>query len=286
MEIILNGRKVNVAVTDMSHLRQQVYEDFEMNAAAQAKCIWIVDGFQTNDNLLLKDGMTVNWIRKGHFPDREEMESMLCARHTPKVYERAKRARVAIAGLGGLGSNIAVMLARTGVGHLHLIDFDVVEPSNLNRQQYLIEHLGMYKTEAMKEQLSHINPYIQVTVDTIRVDEDNCRGLFAEDEIICEAFDRAEAKAMLVEQMLYHYPDRTLICASGMAGYGPSNAIQTRKINDHFYICGDGISGAGLGRGLMAPRVTICAAHQANMVLRCILGLDVEDKEDSYEEHE
>lgn len=89
-------------------------------------------------------------------PDREEMESMLCARHTPHVYEKAKKARVAIAGLGGLGSNIAIMLARTGIGHLHLIDFDIVEPSNLNRQQYMVEHLGMYKTEALKDELQRM----------------------------------------------------------------------------------------------------------------------------------
>ncbi|MGN0204335.1 MAG: sulfur carrier protein ThiS adenylyltransferase ThiF [Coprococcus sp.] len=281
MEILLNGHRTKVNAVDMMQLRQQIYEYSVMDEEMRAKCIWIVDGFQTDENLPLKDGMTVNWIQKGKFPSREEMESMLCARHTPHVYEKAKRAKVAVAGLGGLGSNIAVMLARTGIGHLHLIDFDVVEPSNLNRQQYLIEHLGMHKTEAMKEQLYRINPYVEVTIDTIKIDESNCMQLLAEDEIVCEAFDKADAKAMLTEQILCYCPDKILICASGMAGYGSSNTILTRKINEHFYICGDGISEAGPGYGLMAPRVTICAAHQANMVLRCILGLDAEDKEDS-----
>lgn len=285
MEIILNGCRVQTDAADMAQLRQQIEGRTNKDTSEEGQCIWIVEGFQTNDNLLLRDGMTVNWIQKGKFPDKEEMESMLCARHTPHVYEKAKQAHVAIAGLGGLGSNIAVMLARTGIGHLHLIDFDVVEPSNLNRQQYFIEHLGMKKTEAMKEQLSHINPYIQVTIDTVRVDEINCRQLFAEDDVICEAFDQVEAKVMLTEQILSDSTDKILICASGMAGYGPSNVIQTKKINQHLYICGDDVSEAGPGHGLMAPRVTICAAHQANMALRCILGLDAEDKEDSNAEY-
>lgn len=281
--IVLNGRRMETEAADLHQLRQQVYMDAGLDAEACAQCIWIADGFQTEENLPLRQGMTVNWIQKGAFPPEDALESMLCARHTPHVHERVKMARVAVAGLGGLGSNIAVMLARTGIGRLHLIDFDVVEPSNLNRQQYFIEHLGLHKTEAMKELLSHVNPYIDVRIDTVRVDAENCGQLFAEDEIICEAFDKADAKAMLTEQILC-YTDKTLICASGMAGYGPSNAIATRKINERFYICGDGVSGAAPGHGLMAPRVTICAAHQANMALRCILGLDAEDKEDKHAE--
>lgn len=96
-------------------------------------------------------------------------------------------------------------------------------------------------------------------------------------DIICEAICKPDVKAMLTEQILCYYPEKTLICGSGMAGYGSSNTIKTRKINDHFYICGDGVSGAMPGRGLMAPRVTICAAHEANMVLRCVLGLDADE---------
>ncbi len=86
-------------------------------------------------------------------PPQDEFESLMCARHTPHVFEKVKSAKVAIAGLGGLGSNIAVNLARTGVGNLHLIDFDIVEPSNLNRQQYKVKHLGLYKTEALKNEI-------------------------------------------------------------------------------------------------------------------------------------
>lgn len=248
-EIILNGQSVKTEAADMKDLKRQTYASEGLSEDIQRHCVWIVEGFQTDENLSLKDGMTINWIQKGKMPDREEMESMLCARHTPHVYEKAEEGKGGNqAGLGGLGSNIAIMLARTGIGHLHLIDFDIVEPSNLNRQQYMVEHLGMYKTEALKDELQRMNPYIEVRIDTVRITEENCRDLFKDDDIICEAFDKPDVKAMLTEQILCYYPEKTLICGSGMAGYGSSNTIKTRKINDHFYICGDGVSGAMPGR--------------------------------------
>lgn len=280
MHIVLNGHQYETSAADLECLRQEIYRQREISPEEAAGCVWIAEGFQTKDNLPLTEGMTVNWIRKGVFPPEDELESMLCARHTPHVYEKAKKARVAVAGLGGLGSNIAVMLARTGIGHLHLIDFDLVEPSNLNRQQYWIRHLGMYKTDAMKDLLAQINPYIEVKTDTVRITEENCLSLLENDDIICEAFDNPAAKAMLTETILCQAPEKTLICGSGMAGYGASNKIHTRKIREHFYLCGDGVSEARPGQGLMAPRVTICAAHQANLALRCILGLDAEDYAD------
>ena len=91
------------------------------------------------------------------------------------------------------------------MGHLHLIDFDRVDLSNLNRQQYRLCHLGMYKTEALRQELLELNPYLQITADCVKVDEENLRQLFAEDEIICEAFDRAEQKALLVNGILEHF---------------------------------------------------------------------------------
>ena len=157
-EIILNGQSVKTEAADMKDLKRQTYASEGLSEDIQRHCVWIVEGFQTDENLSLKDGMTINWIQKGKMPDREEMESMLCARHTPHVYEKAKKARVAIAGLGGLGSNIAIMLARTGIGHLHLIDFDIVEPSNLNRQQYMVEH-GILEQPKVDAALAyHVGP--------------------------------------------------------------------------------------------------------------------------------
>ena len=179
---------------------------------------------------------------------------------------------MAIAGLGGLGSNVAYSLTRIGVGHLHLIDFDVVDITNLNRQQYFMEHLGMPKTDALESLLKKINPYLDIQTDCVRVTEDNIRELFGEWDIVCEAFDDPSAKAMLVNGILECFPEKKLVSASGMAGFGSSNSIVTKKVSDNFYLCGDRVSAPEYGRGLMAPRVAICAAHEANMITRLILG--------------
>ena len=213
----------------------------------------------------------------GELISQEELDRAFDARFPKEMQVKLRSAKVAIAGLGGLGSNIAVMLARSGIGKLLLVDFDVVDVTNLNRQMYFIPQLGKPKAEALPEILRQINPYLTYESVCVKVIPENVKELFSDYSIVCEAFDKPDVKAMLTEQILCYYPEKTLICGSGMAGYGSSNTIKTRKINDHFYICGDGVSGAMPGRGLMAPRVTICAAHEANMVLRCILGLDADE---------
>ncbi len=203
---------------------------------------------------------------------KEEIKAALEERHSPEIQEKLSAGRVAIAGLGGLGSNVAYSLTRIGVGHLHLIDFDVVDITNLNRQQYFMEHLGMPKTDALESLLKKINPYLDIQTDCVRVTEDNIRELFGEWDIVCEAFDDPSAKAMLVNGILECFPEKKLVSASGMAGFGSSNSIVTKKVSDNFYLCGDRVSAPEYGRGLMAPRVAICAAHEANMITRLILG--------------
>ena len=203
---------------------------------------------------------------------KEEIKAALEERHSPEIQEKLSAGRAAIAGLGGLGSNVAYALARIGVGHLRLIDFDVVDITNLNRQQYFMEHIGMPKTEALESLLKKINPYLDIRTDCVRVTEDNIKELFGEWDIVCEAFDDPDAKAMLVNGILEHFPEKKLVSASGMAGFGSSNTIVTRKVTDNFYLCGDRVSAPEYGRGLMAPRVAICAAHEANMITRLILG--------------
>lgn len=201
---------------------------------------------------------------------QEEIYEALCKRHGKEIQDKLTKARVAIAGLGGLGSNIAVFLARIGVGHLHLVDFDRVDLTNLNRQHYFIRHVGHYKTDALKEQILQINPYIQVVTDCLKITADKVPALFADEDIICEAFDVPEQKAMLVNAVLETLPEKILLSGNGMAGYGNSNAIRTRQILPRFYLCGDEISGNDT-KSLMAPRVAICAAHEANMAAALLI---------------
>ena len=203
---------------------------------------------------------------------KEQLDQALIKRHSAETQELLSRGRVAVAGLGGLGSNVASALARIGVGHLHLIDFDRVDLTNLNRQQYFLEHVGMYKTDALRSQLLKINPWLDITTDCVRVTEENLQELFLGEDIICEAFDDPEAKSALVCGILEHFPEKKLVAASGLAGYESSNIIRTRRVSRNFYLCGDESTEAVYGKGLMAPRAALCAAHEANMITRLLMG--------------
>ena len=205
-------------------------------------------------------------------PDRNEWIAALEERHGKELQEKFSSAAVAVCGLGGLGSNIAIALARAGIGRLILIDFDRVDITNLHRQQYKADQIGKYKADALLENLLEIAPYIKADVFTERITEDNFAELLKDADIICEAFDDAQSKAMLVNGVLEKLPHRYLIAASGMAGMGTPNAIRTRKITKHFYLCGDGESDTADTIGLVAPRVMLCAAHQAHTVLRILAG--------------
>lgn len=205
-------------------------------------------------------------------PTREEWIKALTERHGAKNQQCFTSATVAICGLGGLGSNIAIALARAGIGKLILIDFDKVDITNLHRQQYKCSQTGMSKTQALKANLSEINPYISLETHTVRVTEDNAEELLKDCDIICEAFDNAEAKAMLTNLVLEKMPEKYLVAASGMAGFDSGNSIQTKKITNKFYLCGDGVSDVNSGIGLVSSRVMICAAHQAHTILRILGG--------------
>lgn len=232
----------------------------------------IYNGFIIKQDYELKENDNLVFIKKGEIPKAEDMEAMLLSRHTPSVHERIKRCSVGIAGLGGLGSNVAVSLARIGIGRLLLVDFDVVEPSNLNRQQYFIKNLGMKKTDALEQLIKDCNPFVKVEKRDVFLDETNIHSVFKDVDIIVEAFDNPICKAILVNEVLSKMKDKKIVAASGMAGYCSSNSIVTRKIKDNFYLIGDGENEAKPGCGLMAPRVAIAANHQANAVLRIILG--------------
>ncbi len=205
-------------------------------------------------------------------PTREEMFCALKERQGEKLTEKFASSSVAVCGLGGLGSNIAIALARAGIGKLILIDFDMVDISNLHRQQYKAEQVGRYKTEALSENLKEIAPYIELKAYKAHIDEDNALHILKEADIVCEAFDNPESKAMLANTVLENMPDKYFVAASGMAGLGSANSIRTRRIANRFYICGDEVSEVSKEASLVSSRVMLCAAHQAHMVLRILAG--------------
>ena len=205
-------------------------------------------------------------------PTREEMLAALERRQGVDAVRKLQAATVAVCGLGGLGSNIAISLARAGVGKLILIDFDCVDVTNLHRQQYKACQVGLPKPEALLANLKEIAPYTEYETHSEKVTAENAAVLLAKADVVCEAFDVAEAKAMLVNTMLESMPEKYLVAASGMAGYGSGNEISTRKVTKCVYVCGDGKSDVNDGIGLIAPRVMLCAAHQALTAIRLILG--------------
>ena len=205
-------------------------------------------------------------------PSKSEWVDALIARHGIELQKRFSSATVAICGLGGLGSNIAIALARAGIGKLFLIDYDRVDITNLHRQQYKANQIGCYKTDALAEILLEIAPYTEIKTMTEKIAEDNLVDILKDVDIVCEAFDNAESKAMLVNGVLEQLPECCIVAASGMAGMATPNTIKTRKIMERFYLCGDEVSDVSSSIGLVAPRVMLCAAHQAQTVLRILAG--------------
>jgi sulfur carrier protein ThiS adenylyltransferase len=264
IRIKVNEKEVSVPSTlSLFHLRDQ----FKPNAN-----LIITNGFPVTFDCSLKQGDEIVFIQKGEIPSSEEFECLMMARHTPGIHQKVKKSVVGIAGLGGLGSAVAIALARIGVGALILVDFDVVEPSNLNRQQYFIHQIGMRKVEALQENLSKINPYVRVRLYNEKLDRNNVERIFKEAAVVVEAFDRAEEKAMLINAVSEKMPDKYIVAASGVAGYGDSNEIKTIRFSSRIFIVGDQETAAQTGIGLMAPRVGVVAHHQANIVLRILLG--------------
>lgn len=203
-------------------------------------------------------------------PTKEEIRKALNERNGKDLQDKFANATVAVCGLGGLGSNISVSLARAGIGKLILIDFDRVDITNLHRQQYKASQIGCFKTKALSDNLMEIAPYIDLETHTVRITESNAARLLCNADIICEAFDDAEAKAMLTNTVLERLPGKYLVAASGMAGLESANRIKTRRVAKYFYLCGDGVSDVKEDIGLVSSRVMICAAHQAHMVLRIL----------------
>ena len=199
----------------------------------------------------------------------KKLEKQFFSRHDSELLGILRKSVVAIAGAGGLGSNAAVSLARAGVGKLIIADMDRVYPSNLNRQYYFLEQIGRLKVEALLENLKKINPFSQYEVHPVRVTAKNLRKLFSEAEIMVEAFDLASEKSMLINTWLSLFPDRPIIAASGISGFGKNNKLRTRRLGK-LYLCGDEESEPGEKISPMAPRVGIVANMEANLVIELL----------------
>ena len=197
-------------------------------------------------------------------------EKDIFSRHEPKVLARLRKATVGIAGAGGLGSNAAIMLARAGVGRLIIADFDRIEPSNLNRQQYAVNQVGLRKVKALRANLEQMTPYTEVIIHDVKINAKNIDRIFGAADVLIEAFDKAEAKGMLINGWLTLHPDRPIIAASGLAGYGGNSKLKTQKMGN-LYLCGDGASECAPGVSPMAPRVAIVAAMQANLAVELLM---------------
>ena len=184
--------------------------------------------------------------------------------------EKLKGICVGIAGCGGLGSNCAMALARAGVGHLVLADFDVVTRENLGRQYYFLDQVGQKKVQALKDNIARVDPGINVEAHDLCLGPDEVLRIFKNCRVIIEAFDRAEMKLMLIETVTERFPDKFIIVGSGLAGYGANNALRTRRLGNLF-ICGDEISEVSEETPPLAPRVGAVAAMQANQVLEIVM---------------
>ncbi|MFZ2956465.1 MAG: sulfur carrier protein ThiS adenylyltransferase ThiF [Candidatus Ozemobacteraceae bacterium] len=270
MNIFVNERLVYISGDE--HLRDMVAR-YKPDADVLVK-----NGCPATPEEALCEGDRIVLIKRGEIPTADELEFLMAARHTPGVLSRLKKAIVGIAGCGGLGSNIAVSLARVGVGHLIIADFDVVEPSNLNRQQYFVDQIGRLKVDALRENIARINPGVMVIPHSVKLDSENLFRIFPKLDVLVEAFDRADQKAMLVETVARFFPALPVVLGLGMAGWGGNNLLRTRR-SGNLYICGDGFAEAAPAFGLMAPRVGVVANMQANQVMEILLGSDAHIQE-------
>ncbi|MGE0078537.1 MAG: sulfur carrier protein ThiS adenylyltransferase ThiF [Bacteroidales bacterium] len=194
-----------------------------------------------------------------------------------QIKSALKNYTVGIAGAGGLGSNVAMALTRSGIGKLIIVDFDIVVESNLNRQFYFKHQLGFKKVDALKANLLSINPDLDLTTYDAKLDANNLLNYFSEVDVMVEAFDNAEMKQNIIEKFQLDKPNIPLVIGNGMAGWGNSNAMKVQQFGN-LYICGDGESEVAENLPPIAPRVNICAAMQANVVLSILLDKEVSIK--------
>lgn len=201
---------------------------------------------------------------------RGKLHEGLASFFDESAMEKIRSATIGIAGAGGLGSNCASLLVRSGFVRFVIADFDRVEKTNLNRQFFFAHQLGMNKTAALEMNLRAIEPSLEITAHTCRVTSGNAAELFANCDAVVEAFDNPQSKAMLAEEI--SRLGIFLVCASGIAGYGNCGLMRTKKVSPTFHIVGDFEHEVTKDNPPLAPRVAIAAAMQADLVLSRILA--------------
>lgn len=189
---------------------------------------------------------------------------------TANMLAKIQSVKIGIAGAGGLGSNCAQLLVRSGFKKFKIVDFDCIDYSNLNRQFYFLHQVAKPKAPMLRENLRQINPDVEIDIVQTKIDENNINGLFGDCDVVVEAVDRAEFKKMIVEH--YIASGKLLVAASGLAGWGDSDRIRVQKIKDNFYLVGDLTTASGPDCPPVAPCVNIAAAKQADVILNWVLG--------------
>ncbi|MDR1703049.1 MAG: sulfur carrier protein ThiS adenylyltransferase ThiF [Sporomusaceae bacterium] len=180
-----------------------------------------------------------------------------------------QKVKIGIAGAGGLGSNCAQMLVRSGFKRFKIIDHDFLDCSNLNRQFYFLPQVGLAKVEALAANLQAINPAVAIEAAQIEFRRENAAEIFADCDVIVEAFDKPECKKLLLET--YLESGKLVVAASGIAGWGNSDALKVTKIKKNFYLIGDLTTEATAENPPLAPKVVLAAAKQADVVLSYFL---------------
>ena len=223
----------------------------------------------------IQEGDHLCFYTKGAIPSPEELEPLIFSRQPSEITGRLKKACVGIAGAGGLGTVVAEILARSGLGKLVIADYDIVEPSNLNRQRFFISQLGMPKVHALADTIKKFNPFVEVVPVNERVTAESCSRIFSGCSIVAECFDSPANKADIIFGLRKNLPGCIAVAASGIAGIQSGDEIKTIKISDNFYVIGDMESDAAAGTGLFASRVGIAACLQAHCIIRLIAGAEL-----------
>jgi sulfur carrier protein ThiS adenylyltransferase len=190
-----------------------------------------------------------------------------------KIKKKLRNSSVGVAGVGGLGSNAAIALARAGIGQLVIVDFDKVEESNLDRQYYFLDQVGKAKVDALKDNIKRINPDVSVVVLNLKLDKSSMEKPFKDVDVVIEALDNAETKTEFIEEIMLKLPNKPIVAASGVAGYGHCDRITTKRCGN-LYLCCDEHAPSSDDDVLLAPRVALMANWEANLAIEIILGED------------